>query len=83
VAPFASVKSVSAHMVLHTTGGWGFGTGMSWSSAWMGCGVSSGPMAIDDSDDSRQPWSRTPSTIGRTLGCVGTCSKTLPWTSRL
>ena len=25
VAPFASVKSVSAHIVLHTVGGWGFG----------------------------------------------------------
>ena len=38
VAPFASVKSVSAHIVLHTVGGCGFGIGMSWSSAWIGCG---------------------------------------------
>ena len=29
VAPFASVKSVSAHIELHTVGGCGFGIGMS------------------------------------------------------
>ena len=28
---------------------------MSWSSAWIGCGVSPGQIAIDDSDDTRQP----------------------------
>ena len=42
VAPFASVKSVSAHIELHTVGGCGFGIGMSWSSAWIGCAVSPG-----------------------------------------
>src|ERR1700689_3397887 len=48
VAPFSSVKSVSAHMVLHTVGGCGLGRGITWSSAWIGWGDSSGPMAIDD-----------------------------------
>jgi hypothetical protein len=41
--------------VLHTVGGCGFGIGMSWSSAWIGWGVSPGQMAIDDSDEMRQP----------------------------
>ena len=71
VAPLASVKSVSAHIVLHTIGGWGLGRGMSWSSAWMGWAVSPGSMAIDDSDDTRQPGSSTPSTMGSTAGWTG------------
>jgi hypothetical protein len=70
-------------MVLHTTGGWGLGMGMSWSSAWMGWADSSGPMAIEDSDDSRQPSSSTDSTTGSTLGWTGTRANTSPWTSRL
>ena len=68
VAPFSSVKSVSAHIVLQTVGGCGFGIGMSWSSAWIGCAVSPGSMAIDDSDEMRQPRSSTPSTTGSTRG---------------
>ncbi len=83
VAPFASVKSVSAHIVLHTVGGCGLGIGMSWSSAWMGWGVSPSQMAIDDSDEMRQPSSSTPSTTGRTFGWTGIRSKALPCTSRL
>ena len=83
VAPLASVKSVRAHIVLHTVGGWGFGIGMSWSSAWMGCGVSPPQMAIDESDEMRHPRSSTASTTGRTFGCTGTCSNTRPCTSRL
>ena len=83
VAPLASVKSVSAHIVLHTVGGCGFGMGMSWSSAWMGWGVSPSQMAIDDSDEIRQPGSSTPSTTGSTFGCTGMRSKTGPWASRL
>ena len=71
VAPLASVKSVSAHIVLHTIGGCGLGSGISWSSAWIGWVVSPGSMAIDDSDDTRQPGSSTPSTIGSTVGCTG------------
>jgi hypothetical protein len=51
VAPFASVKSVSAHMVLQTIGTCGRGNGINWSSACSGCGFSSPQMAIDDSDD--------------------------------
>ena len=54
VAPFASVKSVSAHIELQTVGGCGFGSGMSWSSAWIGCAISPGRMSIDDSDEIRQ-----------------------------
>ena len=83
VAPFASVKSVSAHMVLHTVGTWGLGSGMSWSSAWIGCAVSPGRIVIDDSDDTRQPGSRTPSTIGSTRSCTGTASKRFPSANRL
>ena len=60
VAPLASVKSVSAHIELQTVGGCGFGSGMSWSSAWIGCAVSPGWIAIDDSDEIRQPGSSTP-----------------------
>ena len=70
-------------MLLHTTAGCGLGSGMIWSSAWIGWGVSSGPMAIDDSDDSRHPGSSTPSISGSTLGCTGTRAKTSPCTSRL
>ena len=51
VAPFSSVKSVSAHIVLQTMATWGFGSGINWSSAWIGCGVSPGRMLIDDSDE--------------------------------
>ena len=72
VAPLASVKSVSAHMLLQTVGTWGLGIGMSWSSAWIGWAISPGSMAIDDSDDTRQPSSRTPSTIGSTERWTGT-----------
>lgn len=83
VAPFSSVKSVSAHIELHTVGTCGFVIGMSWSSAWIGCADSSGPMAIEDSDDTRQPRSRTRSTIGRTLSCTGMRSYSAPCTRRL
>ena len=62
VAPLASVKSVSAHMVLQTVAGWGLGSGMTWSSAWIGWAVSPGPMAIEESDDTSSPGSSTPST---------------------
>ena len=60
--------------MLHTIGGCGLGIGMSWSSAWIGWVVSPGSMAIDDSDEIRQPGSSTPSTTGSTAGCTGTCS---------
>ena len=83
VAPFASVKSVRAHIVLQTVGGCGFGIGMSWSSAWIGCAVSPGSMAIDDSDEMRQPRSSTPSTTGSTRSWTGTRSNTRSWASRL
>ncbi len=76
VAPFASVKSVSAHIELHTVGACGFASGMSWSSAWMGCAVSPGWMRIDESEDTRQPASSTPSTIGSTWSWTGTCCHT-------
>ena len=71
VAPLSSVKSVSAHIVLQTIGTCGRGNGISWSSACIGCGFSSPQMAIDDSDDTRQPGSRTRSTIGSTFSCTG------------
>ena len=67
------VKSGSAHIVLHGILTCGLGSGISWSSACSGCSVSPGPIAIDDSDETRQPLSRTPSTIGNTLSCTGTC----------
>ena len=51
VAPFSSVKSVRAHIVLQTSGTCGRGNGMSMSSACKGCGVSPGPIAIDESDE--------------------------------
>ncbi len=70
----ASVKSVMAHIVLHTVGGWGLGMGMSWSSAWMGWARSPPQMAIDDRLDTRQPGSRTRSTTGSTLGAVAMVS---------
>ena len=76
VAPFASVKSVSAHIELQTVGGCGLWSGMSWSSAWIGCAISPGRIEIDDSDEIRQPGSSTPSTIGSTLRVHGTRSKT-------
>ena len=74
VAPFCSVKSVSAHIVLQTVGTCGLGSGMSWSSAWMGWACSPGRIVIDDSDDTRQPGSRTRSTTGRTASATGTSS---------
>ena len=83
VAPLASVKSVSAHMELHTVATCGFGSGMIWSSAWIGCSVSPGPMAIDDSELTRQPASSTPSTTGSTAGWTGTCCQIGPCASRL
>ena len=55
VAPLASVKSVSAHIELQTVGTCGFASGMSWSSAWIGCAVSPGRILIEDSDEMRQP----------------------------
>ncbi len=48
VAPFSSVKSVSAQMVLHWTSypaGNGKKSKAHWS-RWIGCGVSPGPMAM-------------------------------------
>ena len=83
VAPLASVKSVSAHMVLQTVGGWGLGIGMSWSSAWIGWAVSPASMAIDESDEIRQPRSSTPSTTGSTVGCTGIRANSGPRASRL
>ena len=74
VAPFASVKSVRAHIVLQTIGRWGLSRGMSWSSAWIGWAVSPGPIAIEESDETRQPSSSTPSTIGSTFGSTGIAS---------
>ena len=59
VAPLSAVNAVSAHIVLHTTGGW-VGSGMSWSSAWSGWSVSPGSMRIDDRLDSRQPGREPP-----------------------
>jgi hypothetical protein len=83
VAPFASLKLVSAHIVLQTVGTCGFGSGMSWSSAWIGCAVSPGSMAIDDSDDTRHPASSTRSTTGSTFSCTGIASYIFPSASRL
>jgi hypothetical protein len=72
VAPFASVKSVSAHIELHTTGMCGLASGITMSSAWIGCAISPGSIAIDDSDEIRHPESSTCSTIGSTCACTGT-----------
>ena len=83
VAPFSSVKSVIAHIVLHTIGTCGRGSGMIWSSACSGCAASPGAIAIDDSDDTRQPGSSTPSTSGSTAGCSATRSNAFPRASRL
>ena len=83
VAPFSSVKSVSAHIVLQTVATCGFASGISWSSAWIGCALSPGWIAIDESDETRQPASSTPSTTGSTAGCTGIASKRLPCASRL
>ena len=83
VAPFASVKSVSAHIELHTVGTCGFGIGRSWSSAWIGCAISPGRIVIELNDEMRQPGSSTPSTSGSTLACTGTRSQTRPSASRL
>ena len=83
VAPLASVKSVSAHIELHTVGTCGLAIGMSWSSAWIGCSVSPGRILIELNDEMRQPGSSTRSTIGRTLGCTGTFCHTSPSASRL
>ena len=83
VAPLASVKSVSAHIELQTVGACGFASGMSWSSAWIGCAVSPGWIRIEDSDEMRQPGSSTPSTIGSTWSCTGTRCQTGANASRL
>ena len=83
VAPFSSVKSVIAHMVLQMIGMWGRVSGITWSSAWIGCARSPGPMAIEDSEEIRAPGSRTPSTTGSTSGWTGIFSKVGPWTKRL
>ena len=83
VAPFASVKSVNAHIELQTVATCGFGSGMIWSSAWIGCASSPGPMAIDEIVDTRHPGSSTPSTIGRINGSTATASNSGPWASRL
>ena len=83
VAPLASVKSVRAHMVLQTVGTCGRASGMTWSSAWIGCAVSPGPIAMELSDETRQPASSTPSTIGRTAGSTGMASNSSPCASRL
>ena len=83
VAPFASLKSVIAHIVLQMIGTCGRGSGISWSSAWSICALSSGPMAIEDSEETRSPSSKTPSTTGRTAGCTGIDSNVAPCTSRL
>ena len=60
-------------MLLQTVGGCGLSSGMSWSSAWIGCAVSPGPMLIDESDDTRHSGSRTRSTTGSTAGWTGIC----------
>ena len=83
MAPFSSVKSVMAHMVLQMIGTCGRVSGMSWSSAWIGWACSSGPMAMEESDEISRPGSSTPSTTGSTSGCTGIFSKVAPWTSRL
>jgi hypothetical protein len=53
------VKSVIAHIVLQTVATCGLAMGMSWSSAWIGCATSSGSMAMEERDETRQPASRT------------------------
>ena len=73
VAPFSSVKSVSAHIELRTVATCGFGSGMIWSSAWIGCSDSPGPIEMEDRELTRHPGSSTPSTTGSTSGCTGTC----------
>ena len=83
VAPFSSVKSVMAHMVLQMIGTCGRASGMSWSSAWIGCACSSGPMEMDEREEMSRPGSRTPSTTGSTLGCKGIFWKVGPCTRRL
>ena len=69
--------------MLHTVAGCGFGSGMTWSSAWIGWAVSPGSMAIDESDEISSPGSRTPSTTGRIAGWTGMRAKSGPWASRL
>ena len=84
VAPLASVKSVSAHIVLHTVGGCGLGIGMSWSSAWIGCGVS--PRADRDRRQRRDQAARIEHALddraARSRG-PGCARRRLPCTSRL
>ena len=46
-------------------------------------GVSPAQMAIEDSDEMRQPGSSTPSTTGSMFWCTGMRSNVLPWTRRL
>ena len=48
VAPLASVKSVIAHMLFAVIAWWGFGSGITWSSAWTGCACSPGPIVMLD-----------------------------------
>ncbi len=83
VAPFASVKSVSAHIELHTVATCGLGSGITWSSAWIGCARSPGPIATEDIVDTRHSGSSTPSTIGRIAGSTAIDSNNGPWARRL
>ena len=55
VAPFASVKSVSAHIELHTIGMCGLASGITMSSAWIGCATSPGSIAIAHTEDEHIP----------------------------
>jgi hypothetical protein len=44
---------------------------------------SSGPMAMEESDEIKSAGIEHPSTTGSTFGCTGIFSKVAPWTSRL
>ena len=68
VAPFASVKSVIAHMQVHTMGGCGRARGISASSGWTGCLFYPGKTSIAEKVVSRQAGSSNPSTTGNTSG---------------
>ena len=52
-------------------GTWGRVSGMTWSSAWIGCGRSSGPMAMEDSDEIRRPGIEHPLHHGEHVGVHG------------
>ena len=83
VAPLASVKSVTAHMLLAVTALCGFGTGITWSSAWIGWADSPGWIVMLDRLLTRQPGSSMWCISASTTGWTGTCAYRSPNASRL